>query len=156
MTTNNAINSSFVGMLGTTTNDNAAAGTVGEYISGILLIGSGMHLTSASAKTIFSISLTAGDWEGSANLVFDASAGGTATIFGAGISTSTNTMPAAGAQNNSTILNAAFTANLGASLCVGSMRLSLASTTPVYLIGTCTYTGTLISGYGFMGFRRMR
>ncbi len=50
--------------LGTTTNDNAANGDVGEYVEASVTSGSGgISLTTGNAKTVTSISLTAGDWD---------------------------------------------------------------------------------------------
>jgi len=47
----------------TTTNDSATAGNVGEYVESVIVTGSSTALTTATAKTVTSISLTAGDWD---------------------------------------------------------------------------------------------
>jgi hypothetical protein len=49
--------------IGTTTNDDAAAGHIGEYVSSMVPGGTGPALTSGAASNITSISLTAGDWD---------------------------------------------------------------------------------------------
>lgn len=56
------------GIVGTTTNNNANAGSVGEYLSNT---GSAVSLTSGSPTTVATITLTAGDWDvwGSAQYV---------------------------------------------------------------------------------------
>src|SRR5216684_1358028 len=48
---------------GTATNDNAAAGKVGEYISSTIATGSSVTLTTNTTANVTSISLTAGDWD---------------------------------------------------------------------------------------------
>jgi len=50
-------------LIGTTTNDNAAAGQVGEYVSSTITGGASVALTPGVATNITSISLTAGDWD---------------------------------------------------------------------------------------------
>jgi hypothetical protein len=50
-------------IVGTTTNDSATAGYVGEYVEGVLAAGSATALTTATPQTLVSISLTAGDWD---------------------------------------------------------------------------------------------
>src|SRR5574337_1898836 len=76
-------------ILGTTTNDDAAAGYIGEVISSNIAVGSAVSLSSGTIANITSISLTAGDWDvygwASSNVA------GTTTItqFAAGGSTTT-------------------------------------------------------------------
>ncbi len=51
------------GITGTTTNDNAAAGKVGEFISSTVLAAAGVVLTTNTIADVTSIALTAGDWD---------------------------------------------------------------------------------------------
>lgn len=51
------------GIVGTTTNDNAGAGFVGEIISSQVLSTSPVALSNGTAANVTSISLTAGDWD---------------------------------------------------------------------------------------------
>src|SRR5262245_50475602 len=55
-------NADITSLTGTTTNDNAATGKIGEYLESEILIGSHVQLTNATAANITSLSLTAGDW----------------------------------------------------------------------------------------------
>lgn len=55
--------SSTSGVIGTTTNDSAAAGSVGEVISSTVLFASAVSLTTGVGANLTSISLTAGDWD---------------------------------------------------------------------------------------------
>ena len=50
-------------LAGTTTNDNAAAGQIGEYLSASLAVGSATALTTATAKTVTNTYLPPGDWD---------------------------------------------------------------------------------------------
>jgi len=58
------------GILGTTTNNNASAGYVGEFVSSEVLIGSAVSISANTATDLTSISLTAGDWDVWANVGF--------------------------------------------------------------------------------------
>jgi len=49
------------GIVGTTTNNNAQAGSVGEYIESVIASGSSVSLTTSVMVNMTSISLTAGD-----------------------------------------------------------------------------------------------
>jgi hypothetical protein len=129
------------GIVGTTTNNNASAGAVGEYIESL----SGFFTNSTTVTNATSISLTAGDWD-----VFVAlsSGGASATCTGASIGIST-TSATLGTQAQDFINFAAdgVNGNCGGSF---SKRISVASTTTIYAptritAGTCTYTIVLLS-----------
>ena len=51
------------GIVGTTTNDNAGAGYVGEFVSSERLSSSFLTLTIGAVTNVTSITLTAGDWD---------------------------------------------------------------------------------------------
>jgi hypothetical protein len=139
-------------IVGTSTNNDAAAGSVGEYTSAT---SGNVTMTSGSYITVTSVSLTAGDWDVWGSLI-DASAGTTPTFVICNITTTNNgndTWPAGGSwmrNNNGTVAtNQAFV--------VGQRRLSLSSTTTVYL--TCRYdksAGNEAVVQGFIAARRRR
>jgi hypothetical protein len=58
------------GIIGTTTNDSAIAGVVGEIISSTVAFGSAVSLTNGINKDITSITLSAGDWDVWGNITF--------------------------------------------------------------------------------------
>ncbi len=64
----------------------ASPGVIGEEKVSTILIGSAVSLTTATAANITSITLTAGDWDLSAGIVFTAS-GATATNIESSINT---------------------------------------------------------------------
>ncbi|MDB5607787.1 MAG: putative rane-localized protein [Bradyrhizobium sp.] len=138
-------------LLGTTTNDNAAAGYIGEYISATLVQGSATALTTATSKDITSISLTAGDWDVWGNIASLSS--GTITGWTCWISTTSATIPTVPNNGAYTVWLGSTTSNVVAS--AGMMRLSLSATTTVFLSVFPVFTST-VSGYGFIGARRVR
>src|SRR5262249_24736528 len=76
---------------GTNTNDDAASGYKGEYVTSDVASGSATSLSTGVAKTVASISLTAGDWEVDWMAVFVPAAGTTVNITQASISLTNNT-----------------------------------------------------------------
>lgn len=156
------------GIVGTTTNDNAAAGKVGEYISSVVLSGSAVSLVTGTAKTITSISLTAGDWDVWGELWL--TGGGTTqiTIIQAGINTVNNTQPTVPADGTSFTIDAsgATTTAVGVIWTIGgtaapnqpvnTCRISVSGTTTVYLIATVSFSVSTCSGFGKICARRVR
>lgn len=148
---------STTGIVGTTTNDNAAAGSVGEYISSTVAIGSAVSLVNATSKTITSISLTAGDWDVHGNIGFIAAGGTTIGAIAAAISATDNTLPTApnGGSYNTIVatLAAGITTNV---IPTGMTRISLASTTTYYLVANSSFSVSTMTAFGFIGARRVR
>ena len=143
------------GIKGTVTNDSAATGIVGEFISSTILVGAAVSLTTGTAANVTSISLTAGDWDVS-GLVSSVAAGGT-TISGflAWISTTSATAPTSPNSGGYVLLQVTGAAGGNIALPVSTMRMSLASTTTVYLSTLQTFSSTN-SAYGFISARRVR
>lgn len=136
---------------GTITNDNAVTGEVGEYILQTVPIGSAVALTTAVPTNITSISLTAGDWDVS-GLVQMAPAGSTITVSVRG---TINTTSASMGQIFASDYPAAVAAAV-INLTVPTIRLSLATTTTVYLVTNAQFTTSTLAGYGFIAARRIR
>lgn len=142
---------------GTATNDNAAAGEVGELIDNTLASGSATSLTSGTSKDITTVSLTAGDWDISTVAYFIPTASTSVTYFAASISTTVNTFDntpgrwgqwAGAAQVDSA-------ANVK-SQSAGPYRLSLSATTTVRLVAAAAFTASTMTAYGYIRARRMR
>jgi hypothetical protein len=143
---------------GTDTNDNAAAGIVGEYISSEILVGAAVGLTTATSANVTSISLTPGDWDVWGNVWFSPAATTNITIHQGALSTTSATLPTApgaGAFFKS-ILVAGQVPNAIFGATVGSTRVSIASTTSVYLVAQATFSVSTLSAYGFIAGRRRR
>ena len=143
---------------GTATNNNAAAGYIGEFVTSDIPSGSAVSLVSTTSKTITSISLTAGDWDVFGSVWFTGGATSTVSLLKGGVNTSTNTLPANELQCVPFIAQTAVTAfnvnDVGSA--IPTTRLSLASTTTVYLVGQATFGVSTCAGYGLLSARRVR
>lgn len=142
----------FTGLVGTTTNDDAAAGQIGEYISSGVARGGGAAYTTTVTLNITTVALTAGDWDvtGFAGITVSA---GTITQFGSGAGSTPATFPTIG-QNGLAILNAGISIS-GDTCATFAGRISLAAPATIYLLGAPIFTGTA-TAYGFIGARRAR
>lgn len=125
------------------------------YVSSSIASGSAVGLTSATPANVTSISLPAGDWDVSGNVAFTANASTTATIFQGGINTTSATLPTAPGAGASMALGL----SVGAGgtepiLPVGTTRITLTTTTTVYLVAQATFAVSTMSAYGFIGARR--
>lgn len=143
-------------IVGTTTNNNAAAGSVGEFISTNVPTGTPVSLTSGVPANVASISLTPGDWDVSGNIGF--LPGGTTTtslVIGA-IGSVSATLPTTPAGGGYTALPYSAPAGAGIVIPVGRTRVSVAVTTTIYLITQVTFAVSTNAAYGFIGARRVR
>lgn len=143
---------------GTTTNDNASAGNVGEYIFSEIASGSAVALTTATIADITSITLTPGDWDVWANFATAPAATTTQSLIQAWINTQSASDPTA--PNNGAYLNFPLAIAAGKSLAmpIGSMRVTVQAggNQTVYLSGAVTFSVSTLGGYGFLGARRRR
>jgi len=136
------------GIVGTTTNNSAQAGSFGEYVDSSVTAA-----TVNTAKTnVTTISLTAGDWDVSA--VVETTNGGVNAYIGCSISqTSAAFGPAEGKDYVWGGLNVS--AGIGFSS-IPRLRVSLSATTTIYLVSQVP-TANITSGVaGYISARRMR
>jgi hypothetical protein len=143
---------------GTTLNNAATAGDVGEVLTANLASGSATSLTTATAKTVISVSLTAGDWDVFGTIHFAAAATTNFTYMVASISQTNNTRDGAVDKENY-IPGGAGTvpgASVPSSLSIGPTRISLASTTTIYLVASTAFTVSTMTAYGIIRARRCR
>jgi len=141
------------GTPGVTTNSNASSGKVGEYVSSLIAVGSATSFTTATAKNVTSISLTAGDWDVYGNVTFTEGSA-TVTARTAGISSTSATLPTDGSEIEMGTLTTVVSEKV--TLSIPTKRVSIASTTTIYLVGSTTFSAGTSSGYGFIGARRAR
>lgn len=149
--------SAAVGQLpGTATNDNAAAGKVGEFVSATIGSGSAVNLLSSTATNVTSISLTAGDWDVWGTGVFTFGASTTVTLLLPSISLTSGVngglSSGMGIQQNF----ASFHPSGDFSVPIAPSRLSLASTTTVYLVAAAAFATSTCGVYGAIYARRVR
>lgn len=142
-------------VLGTTTNDAASAGYVGELIEGVRAQASAVGVGGAGVD-ITSVTLTAGDWDVGANVAFlGAPVGG--TRFAIGVGTTSAAVPATAAQGNTTHgTSVAPTASAESSLAIVPFRVSLAATTTYYLTAVANFSSGSTTAAGRLSARRVR
>jgi hypothetical protein len=139
------------GILGTTTNDAADAGYVGEVIFSQVLDGSPVSLVNSVPKNITSISLTAGDWDVYGNVLITPTVGNSLQYVG--ISTTTNTLPDGSLTGG---VDFATFSLLASGYVAPTQRLSLAAPTTVYLVAVANFSaGTSVASGTIYG-RRAR
>lgn len=144
------------GLEGTTTNDNACAGCIGEYIESIITSGSATSLTSATAKTVTSISLTAGDWDVTGTNYFIFGTGTTATDFRTSLSTTTNTEDTTAGRFAHLLMPTLTGTGITQSTSIPSYRFSLSGTTTIFLVAQATFGVSTMTAYGIIRARRIR
>lgn len=139
------------GIVGTTTNNNANAGSVGEFTPNTA---TAVSLTNATSANITSISLTAGDWDVSG--VVHVIPAGTTVVSGynIGISTTSATL----GDDTTQFSDSGFTksAGFGGRYVTPVVRISVASTTTVYLVGQVNFTTSTCTANGYIRARRVR
>lgn len=125
---------------GTTTNDSAAAGYVGEWIEGLIAQASAITLTTATTADVTSISLTAGDWLVSGLCNFNAAViVGTQSIC-AITSTSGNSLTGANRGENRAEIPTVPTVASDVSITIPQYHVKLSATTTYYLKAQSTFS----------------
>ena len=152
---------------GTTTNDNAPPGYLGERIISTVPIGSSVTLVTGVGKTITSISLTAGDWDVSGGV--DLTTGGatnwtqifaepspTDNVIAIGQAGGSGIDPEAivqlAAANSAGNVPGATTFNVPLPVA----RISLAATTTIFLVVQASFTLGTMTAFGTIRARRVR
>ncbi|CAG4900916.1 hypothetical protein [Paraburkholderia saeva] len=136
---------------GVATNSNAAAGSVGEFVTAT---GTAVPLTGSVAATITSISLTAGDWDVSGNIYYTPAGTTVVSQTAGGINTTAATLPAIPFYTLSPSVNNV--AGNAPSAVTPTTRISIASTTTVYLVGFAAFSVSTCTATGYIAARRRR
>ena len=145
--------------LGTTTNDAAAAGYVGEYLTALRAGGSPLSITTATPADVTSLSLTAGDWDVWGMVYFLT---GATTVFQyceASLSATSNTRNVASLYPftaQSFGVSGIVPGPSGFALNLLPERVSLASTSTRYLVAYSDFTTSTNSVAGWIKARRVR
>jgi hypothetical protein len=144
--------------IGTTTNNNAAAGSVGEFISSVVNFGSGIVLTTSTPADITSISLTAGDWTLWGNVGFSGNSATNVTFLAGWMSTTSATLPDPTFYSSLSYGSAGVLPFVSASVnfCVPTSRVRLTSTTTLYLSVDAIFTINACLSHGGIYARRAR
>jgi hypothetical protein len=142
---------------GTATNDNAAAGNVGEVLTATI---SNLALTTATPVNVGSVSLTAGDWDVRGEVYFNPA--GATQIHEVKAATSTTSATFAGSPLSggeadiSCAPTTGFVDGAEVVLPVGTERYSVAGTTVVYLIAEAVFANSTMQANGKITARRVR
>ena len=128
---------------GVTDGSDAAAGQIGEYLTATA---SGIALTNNAAVNIVSLDLTAGDWDVSGHVQFNAGAG-THNFYAAAV----GAIDGLETQINATVSTGAVTQGLS----TATRRYSETATVTVWLVAQAGFTGSMTAS-GVIRARRMR
>jgi len=138
------------GIVGTTTNDSASAGYVGEVIDSSATV----TVSSNVYTNITSISLTAGDWDVWGNMLYASTANAT-TQFAGWISVTSASYPG-NSLSSDLSFNSGTIMTSGQAFTVPYRRYNLSSTTTIYLTGVAVFTSGTGSIEGRINARRAR
>ena len=143
------------GIVGTTTNNNAAAGNVGEYVEGVVLRASAVSLTTATVGNVSSITLGAGDWDVSGYVSFLAGGSTVRTLILSGLANGTSSLP--DIENGSRVAQAgSVTGGTDIGMATAIVRYSLTGNTTIYLNAYSEFTTSTMQAYGVIRARRVR
>jgi hypothetical protein len=137
--------------VGTTTNDNAASGMIGEYV---IASGGPVGLSSGVGINIAHLDLTAGDWNVEGNIAFTPAGSTRPIAYQVGVSGTSGVLGSIISQIQFAVgFTSSGPANLGSG---GSSRFSLAAPATAYLIARSTFTISTMSARGSIWGRRVR
>jgi hypothetical protein len=139
-------------IVGTATNDSAAAGNVGEYLTNTT---SGTSMTTNVAMNSTSLaSVAAGDYDVQCVNTYVMAGTTTATSVGLGVSTTSATFGATGSVISTV---ASISAGQGNPIIASPVvRVSLAAPTTIYCVANATFAVSTMTATGFIRARRVR
>jgi hypothetical protein len=141
---------------GTTTNDNATAGNIGEFVSSTVLQASAVSLTNGTPVNINSISLTAGDWDVWISGYFLPASSTTLNVLQRSISTASATSNGAAPNFGQFAANAAVAGGNIYAVNVNPVRISLAATTTIFDVANALFGTSTCTAFGGIYARRRR
>lgn len=143
------------GIVGTTTNNSANTGSVGEYVTAST---QNTGATTAVPLNATMVSLTAGDWDVTGICRFTPNVTTTSTQWVCGISTTSNTFDTAATGISNYFLLSGIHADASAAQNISApiTRISISSTTTVYLVSQTTFATSTMMVSGFIRARRVR
>lgn len=145
-----------VALKGTTTNDSATTGYIGEYIESVVTGGTNAA-GSTQFKDLTSITLSAGDWDVTANVNWNSNgATWTQATSGIGLVTGNDFSDDNQINKSDDSWSSSSTTPLRISHTIASRRLSLSTSTPVYLKISATYSLGTPQARGSIHARRVR
>ena len=136
---------------GTTTNDNAPVGYIGEYPTPANL--TGVALVTATVINVSSASLSAGDYEVTGTVRFNPAASSTINQVVAGVSLVANSV---GGSGTFTQLVSTFSTGQTQTISAPLQRISLAAPSTVYLVAALGFAVSTATANGYLHVRRVR
>ena len=144
------------GIVGTTTNNDASAGYVGQVSASFVSQTSPVTLTASTQTNITSLLLDAGDYDVYFQAGFIPASTKVLTLVYTGLNTTSAVVPPTTSQNGFASWFGTFTGDGSSKLVLnGFRRYSLASTTTIYLVGLTASSGNT-DGFGGIVARRRR
>ncbi len=143
-----------VPIAGTITNNNAAAGYVGQEIESDIVTGSAIDLTTGTTADLTHVSLTAGDWDCSGVVLSKPAATTTTSLWS--VWTSVTTADASPDETDGLTNYGSTGTTIQTGGTTGVVRYSLASTTSVYLSVNATFASSTMKAFGLERCRRVR
>jgi hypothetical protein len=137
----------------TTTNDNAGSGNIGEYVTATA---GPVSLTSATAANVTSISLTAGDWDVTGNVVYSGNASTTVLYTQTSVSAASLTQGEAQTFFGNNVTYFGTVNGSGFNVEAPVKRVSIAAATTVYLIAFANFGAGSMAAAGTIRARRVR
>lgn len=124
---------------------NVATGSLGETLTGDLLVGAATALVTATPKTVISVELTPGVWSVSGKVAFVLT-GATQTEASAGIHTVTNVLP----TDNSVVFSGiqTTTATTTNGISVAPKTVAVTENTTIYLVASSTFSAGTEAAFG--------
>jgi hypothetical protein len=144
----------------TATNDDAAAGKIGEYNSATLAGGAAISLTTATGANVVTLSLAAGDWDVWGTVYFLPAATTQINSVFAGVSTVSGAYNSTPGKYSSVYYGGS--GAIGGSYASGvsqdtpMTRISLSGTTNVFLVINANFTVNTLTAFGAIEARRVR
>lgn len=137
------------GIVGTTTNNNANAGSVGEFSASAVAAG----ILNSTFTNLTSLPLAAGDWDVEGNIEYVPAAGTTIT---AAVSSVNNVSATGAAAPSRSVNNYTAGAGKGQSQFAPVTRFLLPAPATIYLVAYAEFIGGTCAAYGFIRARRPR
>lgn len=146
-----------VAIVGTTTSDNAATGQYGEFVEASVASGAAVVLATGAASNVTSITLGAGDWDVSGTMAFLFGATTSYTNLIGAISTLTGALDAfIGGFFDYETPAVVPTAGSDQFWALPTRRISIATSTTIFLVAQATFTVSTLKAYGRIRARRVR
>lgn len=143
------------GIAGYTDGSSASSGKIGEVLTNGLSLVNATSLSTGTALNVTNISLTAGDWDVTGVVGFNAGGTTTITAEAAGLTTTSATLP--GLDTGAAIeLAESLTGGVDNTIAMPVTRFNISSTTTVYLVAKSSFGVSTMKAYGFMRARRVR